>query len=90
MFAPVLAFLASGAMQAEPVSSAAPSVSLAPVKEKKICRSEEVTGSIMPRQVCHTQAEWQRLKEAQQAELQRLHERKDNDRSFQGVQQRRN
>jgi hypothetical protein len=27
-------------------------------KEKKICRSVEVTGSIMPKSTCHTKAEW--------------------------------
>ena len=29
-----------------------------PPKEKKICRSESVTGSIMPRRTCHTAAQW--------------------------------
>ena len=29
-----------------------------PVAEKKICRSEERTGSIMPTRVCHSNSEW--------------------------------
>lgn len=33
-----------------------------PVKEKKICRRQEVTGSILGlRAVCHTKSEWQRI-----------------------------
>ena len=43
----VLAFLASAAVQGEPPAAAAPAAPAAAVKEKKICRSEEVTGSIM-------------------------------------------
>jgi hypothetical protein len=54
----VLAFLASAAVQGEPPAAAAPAAPAAPVKEKKICRSEEVTGSIMPKRVCRTKAEW--------------------------------
>jgi hypothetical protein len=30
-------------------------------KEKKICRSLEVTGSIMPKRTCHTKAEWAQI-----------------------------
>jgi predicted secreted protein len=30
----------------------------APIKEKKICRSEVPLGSIMGRRICHTKAEW--------------------------------
>lgn len=29
-----------------------------PVREKKICRSEIVTGSMMRQSTCHTRAEW--------------------------------
>lgn len=29
-----------------------------PVKEKKICRQEDVTGSIMMARTCHTKEEW--------------------------------
>jgi len=27
-------------------------------REKKICRSEQMTGSIMPKRTCHTAAQW--------------------------------
>jgi hypothetical protein len=30
-------------------------------KEKKLCRSLEVTGSIMPKRTCHTKAEWAQI-----------------------------
>ena len=37
----------------------------APVKEKKICRREETTGSILgSRPVCHTKSEWAAIDEA--------------------------
>jgi hypothetical protein len=29
--------------------------------EKKICRSDHSTGSIIPKRVCHTQAEWDQM-----------------------------
>ena len=29
-----------------------------PAKEKKICRQEDMTGSIMRARVCHTKEEW--------------------------------
>ena len=57
MFATVaLAFFA-----ATSAPLAAPDVSPAkPVKEKKICRVDEVnTGSLTPKRVCKTKAEWE-------------------------------
>jgi hypothetical protein len=33
----------------------------APAKEKRICRTDTGTGSIMPKRICHTQAEWDSL-----------------------------
>ena len=35
-----------------------------PPKEKKVCRSEAVTGSIMARSTCHTKAEWAEIDSA--------------------------
>lgn len=32
-----------------------------PVKEKKICRSTEVTGSLFAARECHTAAEWKQI-----------------------------
>ena len=47
----------------------------APVKEKKICREEAVTGSIMPKRTCHTQAEWDALGQLNREALEQLRER---------------
>lgn len=35
-----------------------------PVKEKKVCREEENTGSMMRSRTCHTKAEWAQIDEA--------------------------
>jgi len=43
-------------------TSAAPAVKAE--KEKKICRREETTGSIMPTRICHTKDEWVQIDEA--------------------------
>ena len=40
-----------------------------PVKEKKICKDEESTGSRMPKRVCKTAAEWQGSAEQDVARL---------------------
>ncbi|HMI21176.1 MAG TPA: hypothetical protein VK533_16710 [Sphingomonas sp.] len=37
-----------------------------PAKEKKICRREEATGSIMGTRVCHTKDEWVQIDAANQ------------------------
>lgn len=37
-----------------------------PAKEKKLCRREEMTGSIMPTRVCHTKDEWVQIDAANQ------------------------
>ena len=71
--------LAAG--QAPAQASAAPA---APVKEKKICRSETSTGSIMPKRTCHTQAEWQKLS-GSTAELNSLRTDQQTGRMVQGA-----
>jgi hypothetical protein len=38
----------------------------APAKEKKICRREESTGSIMAQRICHTKGEWVQIDAANQ------------------------
>jgi hypothetical protein len=35
-------------------------------KEKKICRREASTGSILPARICHTAAEWAQIDQANQ------------------------
>ncbi|MFC0203066.1 hypothetical protein [Novosphingobium soli] len=47
--------LCSPAVQAQDAAKTAPA---APPKEKKICRSEQKTGSMMTKRTCHTAAEW--------------------------------
>jgi hypothetical protein len=42
-----------------------------PAKEKKICRRDVATGSIMPRSVCRTRAEWDALTAQGQTDLDR-------------------
>ena len=57
----VLAFLGAAAA-ATPASAPAPAAAAQgakPVKEKKVCVSENVMGSIMPKRVCKTQTEWE-------------------------------
>jgi hypothetical protein len=50
--------LALLAASAAPADAAVPAVAAAPaVKEKKVCVTEQVTGSIMPRRICRTRAE---------------------------------
>jgi len=48
----------SGALYAQ--TAPAPAATK-PVKEKKICRQEDVTGSIMMARTCHTKEEWARI-----------------------------
>jgi hypothetical protein len=59
--AAALASLAAAtAPTAQVVPTQTPTVQPAtPVKEKKVCTSETVSGSIMPKRVCRTQAEAQ-------------------------------
>jgi hypothetical protein len=42
-----------------------------PAPEKKICKNQVVTGSIMSRRVCHTKAEWNALEAQAKADLDR-------------------
>ena len=59
-----LALLAASSGPASEATAASPSAS--PVKEKKICRKEEaVTGSLTPKRVCKTKAEWEGLTTAE-------------------------
>ena len=53
-----LAFLAATSAPASEAAAATPSA--APVKEKKICRTEQaMTGSINAKRVCKTKVEWE-------------------------------
>lgn len=46
------------ALSAADVPSTGTAPAAAPAKERKICRGETATGSMMPRRVCRTAAEW--------------------------------
>jgi hypothetical protein len=55
---------ASAAIAAVQPDAAAPPQSQAPapaVKERKICRSEQVIGSLTPKRTCKSRAEWNAL-----------------------------
>jgi hypothetical protein len=57
-----LAFLAASAAPADAAASAQPAPAAKPVKEKKICRTDEATtGSVMRSKTCRTKAEWDAL-----------------------------
>ncbi len=53
---------------AQTATPAAPAAATAekPAKEKKFCRREEMTGSIMPTRICHTKDEWIQIDAANQ------------------------
>jgi hypothetical protein len=52
----VSAFLVGAQAGAPAAPTAAPAAK--PVKEKKICRSDVTTGSILPKSVCRTRQQW--------------------------------
>jgi hypothetical protein len=62
--------------------AAAPAVSYAaasdkassdkPDTEKKICKRETTTGSIMSRRICHTRAEWEAMTAQSKSDLQKV------------------
>ncbi len=52
------------------------------VKEKKICRSDTGTGSIMAKKTCHTKAEWDQLAQAATKNLDRT---RDDDQARQQI-----
>lgn len=62
--AAMLAAAIPGAVLAQPDAGKAAKA------DKKICRSDTPTGSIMPRSICHTRAEWEAIDAANQADAQ--------------------
>lgn len=44
----------------------------APPKEKKICRAETGTGTILRKRTCHTKAEWAQIDQSRSDNTQRL------------------
>jgi Spy/CpxP family protein refolding chaperone len=60
-----LVVLASSSAFAQ--ASSTPQIGEIKHKEKKICRQETDTGSIMPHSTCHTKAEWDQIEQVEQA-----------------------
>lgn len=63
----LIAFAASAAVP--PAAAPTPTVKVA--KEKRICRRDVSTGSIMPRSVCRTKSEWDAITAQSLSELDR-------------------
>jgi hypothetical protein len=53
--------LALGALCLAPSAISAEDKAPAPKPEKKVCRREDVIGSVIPAHICLTKAEWQQL-----------------------------
>jgi hypothetical protein len=58
LLAASLAVAAIGPTAAQSSQPAAPATADQPTTEKKVCRRQIGTGSIMPKRVCKTKAEW--------------------------------
>ncbi len=67
--------LLAAALLCFPIAVHALEQPVAPAAEKKICRSEQVTGSIFPKRVCHTKSEWVTVDEEQQRSAEQLQQR---------------
>lgn len=62
---------AGGAQAQDNAAAAAP----AAAAEKKVCRSETPTGSMMARRICRTRAEWAALAAADRTNVDHLRDR---------------
>ena len=74
--------------QAQPAPAVPAQPGAAPVKEKKICRTEESTGSIMIKRICHTQAEWNALSQANRGTLNDMSEQQQRQQMTSGAANR--
>jgi len=73
MFRLLCAVAAFSAVAASPaLAGDDPKSAPEPVKEKKVCKSDNRTGSIMPKRTCRTQEEWDRLTEQGKADMDRV------------------
>jgi len=85
--ASLVAVALSSAIAGSNDSASAPIDVSASQTEKKICRKEVGTGSIMPKKVCRTKAQWQELTARGKADMDRT---RDMDRSKSLVEESRN
>jgi hypothetical protein len=76
LFASLVAF--AGVVAGDPAPAAQPSASVSVAADKKICKREIATGSVMPKRTCKTQAEWEAITAASKDSLDK---RLNNDRS---------
>ena len=58
MLVSVVAFLAASTAQATETPSTVPPSPAPAVKERKVCRTDQLIGSMVPRRVCKTRSEW--------------------------------
>ncbi len=60
-----LLFIAASLLAAAPdAATPATTPTPTPVKERKICRDEAETGSLISKRTCHTKAEWDAINKA--------------------------
>lgn len=74
----VRVFLTAALAMTGTVAFAQDAVSPAPaeqVKEKKICRAETATGSIMAKRVCRTKTEWAKFNEQNEKQNENFRDR---------------
>ncbi|WP_010219068.1 hypothetical protein [Sphingomonas sp. PAMC 26621] len=64
---PLVAHAADPAVAAKPIAD----------PDKKICRAEDVTGSLFPKRVCHTRAEWAEIGASRQTAAERYISQKE-------------
>jgi len=63
--------LASPAYASEPAAGQA-EAKAKPVKEKKVCKTDTATGSIMAKRTCRTKAEWAAMEEQAKSDMDRM------------------
>ena len=76
LFASLVAF--AGVVAGDPAVPAQPAANVGVAADKKICKREIATGSVMPKRTCKTQAEWEAITAASKDSLDR---RANNERS---------
>ena len=76
LFASLVAF--AGVVVGDQAATAQPAVSVSVPADKKVCKHEISTGSVMPKRTCKIQAEWDAITAASRDSLDK---RLNNDRS---------
>ena len=63
---------ATAAQTAQPATAATPAKAAKPAEDRLICRSEEVTGSLMPKKTCRRASDMARERQEQRENLERI------------------